>query len=115
MYGIKNCDSMKKAFAWLTANSVAYEFIDYRKTVPGNEQLADWSRRIGWQRLLNTRGTTWRKLDEATRADIDESKALNLLASHPTLIRRPVIDGGDFLLTGFDPERYAQAFGRAST
>lgn len=114
IWGIKNCDSMKKAFVWLTANGVAYEFIDYRKAVPSEAQLADWSRRLGWQKLLNTRGTTWRGLDEAVRADIDENKALRLLACHPTLIRRPVIDGGDdLLLVGFDPERYALAFGRA--
>jgi len=110
IYGIKNCDTMKKTFAWLEANGVAYEFVDYKKAGVAAGQLPGWSRRAGWKLLLNTRGLTWKKLSEADRSEVDEAKALALMAAHPTLIKRPVADGGDDLLVGFDPERYNAAF-----
>jgi arsenate reductase len=106
VYGIKNCDTMKKAFAWLDANGVAYEFIDYKKATVAFDQLPDWNARAGWQQLLNTRGMMWRRLSDAERLDIDEAKALALMADYPTLIKRPVLDDGSDLLLGFDPERY---------
>ena len=106
IYGIKNCDTMKTAFAWLEAHGVAYEFIDYKKTDLVQEHLPDWNRRAGWESLLNRRGMMWKRLSDEERSDVDESKALALMADYPTLIRRPVLDTGKALLIGFDPERY---------
>ena len=110
VYGIKNCDTMKKAFAWLAANGVAYEFVDYKKAGLVSTHLADWNRRAGWKTLLNTRGLTWRRLTEAERADVDEAKSLALMAANPTLIKRPLIDDGDALHVGFDAEHFRQSF-----
>lgn len=108
VYGIKNCDTMKKAFAWLEANGVDYEFIDYKKTGLAQQHLPDWNRRAGWQALLNTRGMMWRRLSDDERLDVDEAKALALMTDYPTLIKRPVLDDGKALLVGFDPEHYAK-------
>ena len=94
IYGIKNCDTMKKALAWLDANGVAYEFIDYKKAGVAEQHLPDWSRRAGWTTLLNTRGLTWRRLPEAERSGLDEPRALALMAANPTLIKRPLVDDG---------------------
>jgi len=107
IHGIKNCDTMKKAFAWLEANGVAYEFIDYKKAGIAEARLPDWNARAGWQKLLNTRGLMWRKLSEEERADVDEAKALKLMTQYPSLIKRPVLDTGSKLLVGFSPETYA--------
>lgn len=108
IYGIRNCDSMKKAFVWLAEHAVACDFVDYRQAAPTAAQLADWNHRVGWKALLNTRGTTWRRLGEEDRSDVDEARALTLMVRHPSLIRRPVIDTGTALLVGFDPDRYAE-------
>ena len=108
IYGIRNCDSMKKAFVWLAEHAVACDFVDYRQAAPTAAQLADWNHRVGWKALLNTRGTTWRRLGEEDRSDVDEARALTLMVRHPSLIRRPVIDTGTALLVGFDPDRYAR-------
>ena len=113
LYGIKNCDTMKKAFAWLEAHGVDYEFIDYKKAGVAVEHLPDWNSRAGWQQLLNTRGMMWKRLSDDERADIDEAKALALMADYPTLIKRPVLDDGATLLIGFDEQRYAQWIGDA--
>ena len=112
VYGIKNCDTMKKAFAWLEANGVDYEFVDYKKAGVMETQLAGWAGRAGWQTLLNTRGLMWRKLDESQRADVDEAKALKLMTEYPALIKRPVLDTGKRLLVGFAPETYAKELKR---
>ena len=106
IYGIKNCDTMKKAFAWLESQGVAYEFVEYKKTGVVEEHLPDWNHRVGWQTLLNTRGMMWKRLSDAERTDVDEAKALALMADYPTLIKRPVTDNGKTLLVGFDPEQY---------
>jgi len=108
IFGIKNCDTMKKAFTWLEANGVAYEFTDYKKAGIAEAKLPDWNQRAGWQKLLNTRGLMWRKLSEAERADVDEAKALRLMAQYPSLIKRPVLDTGSALLVGFSPETYTE-------
>lgn len=110
VFGIKNCDTMKKAFGWLEANGVAYEFTDYKKSGVAEAHLADWSQRVGWQKLLNTRGLMWRKLSEEERTNVDEAKALKLMAQYPSLIKRPVLDTGETLLIGFTPESYAEQF-----
>ena len=98
---------MKTALAWLDAHGLAYEFIDYKKADLFQEHLPDWNRRAGWESLLNRRGMMWKRLSDEERSDVDESKALALMADYPTLIRRPVLDTGKSLLVGFDPERYA--------
>ena len=108
VFGIKNCDTMKKAMTWLSDNGVAYEFIDYKKAGVAESHLADWNARAGWEKLLNKRGLMWKKLSEAERADVDEAKALALMAQYPSLIKRPVLDTGSLLIVGFTPENYAE-------
>ena len=97
---------MKKAFAWLDAHRVAYEFHDYKASGIDVERLKEWSRQVGWEALLNTRGTTWRKLSPSQQAHLDESKALKLMSDNPSLIKRPVLESGKELVVGFAPERY---------
>lgn len=100
---------MQKAFAWLDANGLAYTFHDYKKAGIDAATLEDWDARIGWEALLNTRGTTWRKLSESDRENLDRDKALTLMRMHTSLIRRPVVAAGDSLLTGFDEQRFQTA------
>ena len=107
LYGIKNCDTMKKAMNWLSENGVAYEFIDYKKAGVAADKLPDWAARAGWEKLLNTRGLMWKKLSDEERAAVDGEKALKLMAQYPALIKRPVLDAGSKLLVGFAPETYA--------
>ena len=107
VYGIKNCDTMKKAMTWLTENGVPYEFIDYKKVGIAEANLPEWDSRAGWEKLLNTRGLMWKKLSDDERAAVDERKALKLMAQYPSLIKRPVLDTGNKLLLGFSPETYA--------
>ena len=106
VYGIKNCDTMKKAFAWLTENGVAYEFTDYKKAGVAATKLPEWTAKAGWETLLNTKGLMWRKLTPEQKADVDEAKALSLMAEYPSLIKRPVLEAGGRLLVGFSPENY---------
>jgi arsenate reductase len=108
--GIKSCDTMKKARAWLEAHAVAYDFRDYK--VQGIERgvLEAWARRVGWETLLNRAGTTFRKLPDAKKAGLDEAKAIALMLAQPSMIKRPVLEAGDALLVGFAPERYATWF-----
>jgi arsenate reductase (glutaredoxin) len=108
VYGIRNCDTMKKAMNWLDENGITYEFIDYKKAGVAAAGLPDWNQRAGWETLLNRRGLMWKKLSEAERADVDEAKALLLMAQYPALIKRPVLDTGKQLLIGFSPENYAE-------
>ncbi|MBS1138626.1 MAG: hypothetical protein H6R13_79 [Proteobacteria bacterium] len=107
VFGIKNCDTMKKAMNWLTENGIAYEFIDYKKAGVAEANLPDWSARASWEKLLNTRGLMWKKLTDEERSAVDQSKALKLMAQYPALIKRPVLDTGGKLLVGFSPETYA--------
>lgn len=105
VYGISNCDTVKKARAWLTANGATHEFIDYKKQAPSHALLAEWAQRSGWQALLNTRGTTWRRLDPATQAGVNNAgSALSLMLAQPSLIRRPAVlwPSGELTL-GFEP------------
>lgn len=108
IYGIRNCDTMKKAMAFLDAQGTPYEFIDYKKAGVAAAHLPEWNRRAGWKVLLNTRGLMWKKLSEAQRADVDETRALALMAEYPALIKRPVLDTGKALLVGFDADAYAR-------
>ncbi len=97
---------MKKAFAWLDDHGVRYEFHDYKKSGIDIDRLRTWSKQVGWEVLLNTRGTTWRKLTPEQQANLDEAKALTLMSENPSLIKRPVLEIGNELLVGFDPARY---------
>ena len=110
IYGIKNCDTMKKARAWLAAHGVAYGFHDYKAAGIGREVLQGWARAVGWEALLNRAGTTFRKLPDTDRAGLDEAKAIALMAAQPSMIKRPVLDLGGRLLVGFKPDQYAAAF-----
>ena len=107
IYGIRNCDTMKKAFAWLDAHALTYEFHDYKKLGVDAETLAGWLTRVGRDKLVNTRGTTWRKLDENAKSIDSDAEAVALMTAHPSLIKRPVVEGEDgSLLVGFDAELY---------
>lgn len=110
IYGIKNCDTMKKARAWLDANGIAYRFHDYKADGIDAAHLERWSDALGWEKLLNRAGTTFRKLPEADRTDIDRSKAIALMLAQPSMIKRPVLDVDGTLLAGFKPDAYAAAF-----
>ena len=109
LFGIRNCDTMKKARAWLDARGVDYGFHDYKVAGIDAAHLADWIGRVGWEVLLNRAGTTFRKLPDADRADLDAAKATALMLAQPSMIKRPVLDTGDALLVGFKPERYEAA------
>ena len=110
IFGIKNCDAMKKAFAWLDGHGIAYDFHDYKTVGIDVARLEAWSQQVGWEILLNTRGTTWRKLSPTQQTHLDETKALKLMSENPSLIKRPVLENGKALLVGFVPERYTEAF-----
>jgi arsenate reductase len=109
VYGIRNCDTMKKAFAWLEANGVAYEFHDYKKEGASPEKLRAWAKEVGWEALANTRGPTWRKIPDTEKRNLDEARAIAMLARNPSAIRRPVVEAGSKLLVGFDPEGFSAA------
>lgn len=113
VFGIANCDTVKKARAWLDARGVAYEWVDFRKAPPDMPTLARWSDRVGWEALLNRRGTTWRRLDEAQRDHASgERAALALMREQPSLIKRPVVEMGNDVIVGFDADAYARRFAR---
>jgi arsenate reductase len=107
IYGIKNCDTMKKARAWLDGHGVAYDFHDYKAAGIGKEKLKAWSDQVGWETLLNRAGTTFRKLPDSDKEGLSERKALALMLAQPSMIKRPVLDLGNKLLVGFKPEIYA--------
>ena len=106
IYGIKNCSTMKKAFAWLDKHGVLYTFHDYKKDGVPSERLKSWSARVGWEKLANSRGPTWRKIPEAERAGLNEARALTLLERHSSATKRPVIEAGAKLLVGFDETEF---------
>ncbi|HEY0626229.1 MAG TPA: ArsC family reductase [Allosphingosinicella sp.] len=109
MYGIRNCDTIKKARSWLDANGVAYEFHDYKSAGVDEARLRRWIGEAGWEKLLNRSGTTFRKLPDAEKADLDADKAAALMLAQPSMIKRPVLEANGQLLIGFDPERYRAA------
>ncbi len=113
LYGIKNCDSVRKARQWLTAHDIPYTFHDLRADGLDEASLHGWARSAGWETLLNRRGTTWRKLPEAQRDAIDEQKAIQWMLENPTLIKRPVLltDDGQ-IHVGFKPADYENIFQR---
>ncbi|MGV6818221.1 MAG: ArsC family reductase [Thiotrichales bacterium] len=101
LYGIKNCDTIRKARRWLADHDIDYEFHDFRSDGVDATQLQSWAAELGWETLLNRRGTTWRKLPEAQREGIDEKRAIALMVEHPAMIKRPVLDLGDRRIVGF--------------
>jgi arsenate reductase (glutaredoxin) len=113
IYGIKNCDTMKKARAWLDEHGVAYAFHDYKAAGIERSLLDGWAREVGWETLLNRAGRTFRMLPEKDQAGVTEKKAIALMLEQPSMIKRPVLDVGGKLLVGFKPEQYAKAFGAA--
>jgi arsenate reductase len=108
IYGIKNCDTMKKARAWLDNHGIGYSFHDYKTDGIERVRLVRWAKEVGWEMLLNRAGTTFRKLDDADKAQLDETKAIALMLAQPSLIKRPVLDLGGKLLVGFKPEIYGK-------
>ena len=111
LFGIANCDTVKKARVWLDQHGVAFDFHDYRKAGIDPASLERWVDEHGWQVVLNRQGTTFRKLPDADRADLDADKAIALMLAQPSMIKRPVLDLGDRRLVGFRPEAYEAAFG----
>ncbi len=110
LYGIPNCDTVKKARDWLTSHGVAYAFHDYRKSGIDRARLAGWVAALGWEVVLNRAGTTFRKLADAERGDLDGDKAITLMIAQPSMIKRPVMEYPGGLLVGFKPEAWTQAF-----
>lgn len=106
LYGIPNCDTVKKARTYLDARGVAFHFHDYKKAGIEAADLERWSAQVGWEKLLNKAGTTFKKLPDADKADIDEKKAIALMLANPSMIKRPVVEGGASLLVGFKPDIY---------
>lgn len=111
IYGIRNCDTIKKARAWLEGHGIAYAFHDYKLSGVDRAGLEAWVAEHGWEAVLNRAGTTFRKLPEADRADLDTGKAIALMLAHPSAIRRPVLDLGGRTLVGFRPDAYEAALG----
>jgi arsenate reductase len=109
MYGIKNCDTIKMARAWLDGRGTPYAFHDYKTAGIDEARLRFWARELGWEKLLNRAGTTFRKLPDADREGLDEDKAVALMLAQPSMIRRPLLDLGDRRLIGFNAEAWAAA------
>jgi arsenate reductase (glutaredoxin) len=112
IYGIKNCDTMKKARAWLDKHGVDYSFHDYKTAGIERERLQQWCKKVGWETLLNRAGTTFRKLPEKDKNGLDERKAVALMLAQPSMIKRPVLElAGGKLLVGFAPALYDESLG----
>jgi arsenate reductase len=112
IYGIKNCDTMKKAFTWLSDHDVAHEFHDYRAEGIDAKTVMAWVRQLGWEKVLNKASTTFRELPESDKADLDETRAVALMVANPTMIKRPVLVTEKTITAGFKPDIYASLFQR---
>ncbi len=112
IYGIKNCDTMKKARAWLDGHKVVHRFHDYKADGVEKSRLEHWVSQLGWEALLNRAGTTFRKLPEADRSGLTEKKAIALMLAQPSMIKRPVLEKGGKITAGFRPEQYEKLLGR---
>jgi arsenate reductase (glutaredoxin) len=110
IFGIKSCDTMKKARTWLDAHGVEYTFHDYKAAGIDTAHLKRWTAEAGWETVLNRAGTTFRKLTEAQKVGLDERKAIALMLAQPSMIKRPVLEVGGRVLVGFKPEEYAKVF-----
>jgi arsenate reductase len=111
LYGIRNCDTMKKAWTWLDQHGVAYDFHDYKKQGIDRARLEAWAERVGWEKLLNRAGTTFKKLPDSDKQGVDQVKAIALMLAQPSMIKRPVLEADGKLLVGFTPADYEAAFG----
>ena len=111
VYGIPNCDTVKKARVWLDAAGFAYDFHDYKKAGVPADDLARWCAVLGWENVLNRAGTTFKKLPETARADLDEAGAIALMLAQPSMIKRPILDYANGLLLGFKPDIWQRALG----
>ncbi len=111
LFGIPNCDTVKKARSWLDARDVAFAFHDYKKAGIDAATLNRWADVVGWEPLLNRAGTTFKKLDEADKVDIDRAKAIALMVANPSMIKRPVVEGAGPLLVGFKTDAWSRTFG----
>ena len=112
LYGIPNCDTVKKARTWLAAQGIDYTFHDYKKAGVDAAALRGWVDRLGWEVLLNRAGTTFRALPDADKADLNTDTAIAIMLTNPSTIKRPVLESGDVLLAGFKPDTYLSAFNR---
>jgi arsenate reductase (glutaredoxin) len=111
LYGIPNCDTVKKARVWLEARGLAYDFHDYKKAGAGAARLATWCDALGWELVLNRAGTTFKKLSDADKADLNQAKAISLMLAQPSMIKRPIVEHPGGLLIGFKPDMWEAAFG----
>jgi len=111
IYGIKNCDTMKKARTWLESHKVAHDFHDYKASGIDKTTLEGWAKKVGWEILLNRAGTTFKKLPDADKEGLNEKKAIALMLVQPSMIKRPVLDAKGKLTVGFKPEEYKKLFG----
>ena len=111
LYGIPNCDTIKKARSWLDKHGVDYEFHNYKKQGVPEKELKAWVKLLGWEVLLNKRGTTWRQLDEDTKAKVNQASAIQIMLDNPSIIKRPVLDADGQLEVGFSEKNYQQVFG----
>jgi arsenate reductase len=112
IYGIKNCDTMKKAFTWLKDHDVDHDFHDYRAEGIDARTVKAWVKELGWEKVLNKASTTFKELREAEKADLDEAKAIALMVQNPTMIKRPMLVTGKTVTAGFKPDIYASLFQR---
>jgi arsenate reductase (glutaredoxin) len=111
VYGIPNCDTVKKARVWLDARGIAFTFHDYKKTGADAGKLADWCEAMGWETILNRAGTTFKKLPDEDKADLDQAKAIALMCAQPSMIKRPVVEYSGGLLVGFKLPEWEAHFG----
>ena len=107
LYGIKNCDTVKKARKWLDENGIAYEFHDFKKDGLSSEKLSQWEQALGWEALINNRGTTWRKLPDEVRDTISAQSAHQIMLDTPSIIKRPVVERGDGVSVGFNADDWS--------
>ena len=110
IFGIPNCDQIKKSQKWLNSHGIKFEFHDYKKQGVTKKQLNEWCKLINWETLLNKRSRTWKELSEKDRSNLTQAKAVSLMQQHPTLIKRPVIQKGKTLIVGFDSKEFSKHF-----
>lgn len=110
MYGIKNCDTIKKARKWLEDNNVEFEFHDVRKDGLSAKKLESWIKAVGWETLLNKRGTTWRQLPDDVKDNVDQNSAKQIMLENPAIIKRPVLEANGQLYVGFNKDQYQKIF-----